>query len=114
MLLSAFYFSFRKVHDESHKVQREGIKTSQGAKCWFYKKHIVETYILKVNSKDSDDLSLQEPHLRREVESRYRLESPEDSWGGQPWLVPGRVGIFVLIPVLFGVMISTALISLNK
>lgn len=84
--------------------KREGIKIFQKHNPDFTKNiHQKALGILKVNSRDSDDLSLQKPHLKREAESRCvdwkALRIPRE---GLPWLVPGRVGIFVLIPVHLG------------
>lgn len=47
-------------------------------------------------------------------EQAWKLESPEYSPGRLAVACAERVGIFVLIPVLFGVMISTTSILLNK
>lgn len=84
--------------------KREGIKIFQNFNTDFTKTTYQKSLgILKVNSRDSDDLSFQEPHLKRKAESRHEdwkvLRIPQ---GDQPWLVPGRIGIFVLIPVLLG------------
>lgn len=114
VLSYAFYFSFMKVCNEMSK--KEGITIFQKHNTDFTRNTYQKALgILKVNSRDSDDLSLQEPHLKREAESRHvDLESPEDS-PGRPALACARENRdFCVDSSTPWVMISMLLILWNK